>query len=72
VPLSWDDLMGFGLGVLRLAPGAFWGMTLNELAAVVRTAVRPQETPNRKTLAHLMLRFPDERPLQEATQQGIP
>ena len=28
--------MAFGLGVLKLTPAAFWGMTLKELAAVVR------------------------------------
>ncbi len=28
--------MAFGLGRLKLAPAAFWGMTLRELAAVVK------------------------------------
>ena len=38
-PLAWDELMAFGLGVLRLSPAAFWGMTLRELAAAMRGGV---------------------------------
>jgi uncharacterized phage protein (TIGR02216 family) len=29
----WSEAMAFGLGVLRLSPGAFWAMTPRELAA---------------------------------------
>lgn len=29
----WSEAMAFGLGVLRLPPGAFWAMTPRELAA---------------------------------------
>lgn len=53
--------MGFGLGVLKLSPAAFWGMTLRELAAALR-ALLPAEAERlgRARLGELMRRFPDE------------
>jgi uncharacterized phage protein (TIGR02216 family) len=59
-PFAWDDVIGFGLGLLRLSPDAFWAMTPRELAlaigAVTGRAAAPLE---RTTLAALMRRFPD-------------
>ena len=34
--LSLGDVMAMGLGVLGLAPGAFWAMTPTELEAAIR------------------------------------
>ncbi|MBY6239753.1 phage tail assembly chaperone [Methylosinus sp. Sm6] len=52
--------MAFGLGVLRLSPGAFWSMTPRELAAAAEGVygLRPR-APSRTTLDHLMRAFPD-------------
>ena len=56
--------MGFGLGVLRLPPEAFWRMTPRELAAAI-AAVRGRTAPPlaRAALDDLMRRYPDERRL---------
>ena len=35
-PFPWAHAMGFGFGVLRLSPDAFWRMTPRELAAAMR------------------------------------
>lgn len=54
--------MAFGLGTLRLAPDAFWSMSLPELLAIVDAAsgcdpaVRPMA---RNDLAALIARYPD-------------
>jgi uncharacterized phage protein (TIGR02216 family) len=52
--------MAFGLGVLRLAPDAFWAMTPRELAAAMR-ALLPADAaaPSRAGLSELMRRYPD-------------
>lgn len=61
-PFPWSRAIGFGLGVLKLSPDAFWAMTPRELAlaaeAVLGPAARP---PGRSVLAELMKRFPDGR-----------
>lgn len=59
-PFPWTDAMGFGFGVLRLAPDAFWRMTPRELAHAI-TAVRgPLPVPiDRTDFNDLMTRFPD-------------
>jgi uncharacterized phage protein (TIGR02216 family) len=59
-PLAWDAVMGFGFGVLRLSPDAFWRMTLRELAAAVRV-VMPDglDRFGRDGLRALMRRYPD-------------
>ena len=52
--------MGFGLGVLRISPDAFWRMTLRELAAAMEAVLGPQVAPlDRATFAALRARFPD-------------
>jgi uncharacterized phage protein (TIGR02216 family) len=48
--------MRLGLGELRLAPEAFWSMTLKELAA----ALPGPDAMARDDLSRLMKRFPDE------------
>ena len=59
-PFPWDAAMGFGLGVLKLPPEAFWRMTPRELACAVR-AVRGPVTPPlaRADFDALMRAFPD-------------
>lgn len=55
--------MAFGLGVLKLSPVAFWGLTLRELEAALigHHGRRPSigEAPTRADLARLMARHPD-------------
>ncbi len=57
-PFPWDEAMGFGFGVLRLSPEAFWKMTPRELAAAIR-AVRGPPPLERDALNELMMRYPD-------------
>jgi len=60
-PFPWKQAIGFGLGVLRLAPDAFWRMTPRELAYAIE-AVSGRGAPlNRDALRQLMERFPDGR-----------
>jgi uncharacterized phage protein (TIGR02216 family) len=57
----WDEAIGFGLGVLRLPPQAFWAMTPRELALAIM-AVTGGATPLRRLdLDVLMTRYPDDR-----------
>ena len=59
-PFPWDAAIGFGLGVLKLPPDAFWRMTPRELALAVRAIRRPEAEPiARETLDALAARFPD-------------
>ena len=53
--------MRFGLGVLRLAPRAFWAMTPRELHAAAEGlfGTRDGAPPNRENLDALMRAFPD-------------
>jgi uncharacterized phage protein (TIGR02216 family) len=52
--------MGFGLGMLRLAPEAFWRTTPRELAAAMEALLGPRAAPlDRATFAALRARFPD-------------
>lgn len=54
--------MGFGLGVLRLSPDAFWRMTPRELAAAMEAVFGPQAMPlDRAGFDALRARFPDRR-----------
>ena len=59
-PFPWDEAIGFGLGVLRLSPDAFWRMTPRELAHVLRARKGALAPPiARASLIDLMTRFPD-------------
>jgi len=52
--------MGFGLGVLRLPPEAFWRMTPRELAAAMDAVLGPRAVAlDRASFAALSARFPD-------------
>ncbi len=52
--------MGFGLGVLRLSPDAFWAMTPRELAAAMEAVLGPQAPAlDRAGFDELRARFPD-------------
>ncbi len=59
-PFPWKEAIGFGLGVLRLAPEQFWRMTPRELAYAIE-AVRGRSAPlDRAAFADLMTRYPDD------------
>ncbi len=59
-PFPWKQAIGFGLGVLRLSPEAFWRMTPRELACAIEALRGPQPAAlDRSALSHLMARFPD-------------
>lgn len=62
-PFPWDEVMRFGLGVLRLAPQDFWAMTPRELAAAHRglTGGSALAAPGRAELIELMAAFPDSK-----------
>ncbi|HXF53613.1 MAG TPA: rcc01693 family protein [Hyphomicrobiaceae bacterium] len=52
--------MAAGLGVLRLAPEAFWSMTPRELDAALSAMLGPAGTPlSRGELVSLIARYPD-------------
>jgi uncharacterized phage protein (TIGR02216 family) len=63
-PFPWRAAMGFGFGVLRLPPVAFWGMTPRELAAAI-DALRGSapESCSRDALTALIAAFPDFKPI---------
>ena len=54
----WEEFMRLGLGVLKLAPQAFWAATPREMAAAFPRARR--EVMARDGLAALMQMFPDD------------
>ena len=56
----WDEVMGAGLGLLRLSPKDFWSMTPREFERAM-SVLRPARasTPARAELIRLMEEFPD-------------
>jgi len=61
-PFPWAHAIGFGLGVLRLAPKDFWAMTPRELAFAISAARGSVSEPmDRASLDELMSAFPDVR-----------
>lgn len=62
-PFPWKAAIGFGLGVLRLAPEQFWRMTPRELAYAIEAATGRTPPLDRGTLGDLMKRYPDVRQL---------
>ena len=61
-PFPWKQAIGFGFGVLRLSPDAFWAMTPRELAYAIEAVRGPSAQPmDRTALTELMTRFPDDR-----------
>lgn len=63
-PFPWADVMGFGLGVLRLSPSDFWAMTPRELDAALLAVLGASSpaAPARSVLDLLMQRYPDSGP----------
>lgn len=58
----WDEVMRFGLGVLRWPPTVFWAATPREIAAAARPA-RPRGAPaTRADLERLLAAHPDPAP----------
>jgi uncharacterized phage protein (TIGR02216 family) len=58
----WREVMGFGLGRLRLAPREFWAATLRELLAAAEGLGAGRGAPmERDAFRQLMARFPDGR-----------
>lgn len=65
MPFPWKAAIGFGLGILRLSPQAFWSMTPRELACAIEAVNGPAVTPPaRDELHNLMKRYPDGRKLE--------
>jgi uncharacterized phage protein (TIGR02216 family) len=62
-PFPWKEAIGFGLGVLKLSPDAFWRMTPRELAYAIEALRGGGKPLARETLRDLMKRYPDERQL---------
>ncbi|HXF90184.1 MAG TPA: rcc01693 family protein [Xanthobacteraceae bacterium] len=60
-PFPWPRAIGFGLGVLRLSPDAFWKMTPRELAYAIEAATGRGAPLGRNELTALMQRYPDGR-----------
>jgi uncharacterized phage protein (TIGR02216 family) len=58
-PFPWDDAIGFGFGVLKLSPQAFWAMTPRELALAIQAATGATAPLARGDLAGRMKRYPD-------------
>lgn len=57
----WDDMIGLGLGLLRLAPRDFWAMTPREMAHVLNlfSGGGAASSPGKRSLDALMALFPD-------------
>jgi uncharacterized phage protein (TIGR02216 family) len=60
-PFPWKQAIGFGLGVLKLAPEQFWRMTPRELAYAIEAASGRSAPLDRAALTQLMKRYPDGR-----------
>ena len=59
-PFPWKQAIGFGLGILRLSPDAFWRMTPRELAYAIEAVSGLGQRPmDRAAFSDLMQRFPD-------------
>lgn len=59
-PFPWAEAMGFGLGVLRLAPRDFWSMSPRELSAAFDALHGRRRGLGPDGLAVLMAKFPDQ------------
>jgi len=60
--VPWQEVMAFGLGVLRLPSDTFWAMTLRELEAAASGAFGPPslwEPLTRRAFKFLMTTYPD-------------
>ena len=57
---SWQDLMAFAFGILKLSPDIFWSMTPREFNAAAMPYLTPFNQTGRTTLTALMQAFPDQ------------
>lgn len=60
--VPWQEVMAFGLGVLRLSSDTFWAMTLRELEAAASGVFGPPSlwaAPTRREFTALMKAYPD-------------
>lgn len=64
-PFPWQEAIGFGLGVLKLPPDAFWRMTPRELAAAIRAVTGIRAPLTRAAFVELLERFPDDKHEQQ-------
>ncbi len=62
-PFPWREAIGFGLGVLKLSPEAFWRMTPRELTYAIDAVRGRKPTLDRASFDDLMQRYPDVRQL---------
>jgi uncharacterized phage protein (TIGR02216 family) len=60
-PFPWKQAIGFGLGVLKLAPEQFWRMTPRELAYAIEAVSGRRAPLDRASFDELMKRYPDVR-----------
>jgi len=60
-PFPWSEAIGFGLGILRLSPEAFWKMTPRELSLAIAAATGRSAPIERGTFEQMMTRYPDGR-----------
>ena len=58
-PFPWREAIGFGLGVLKLSPDAFWRMTPRELAYAIEAASGRSAPLTRTRLDEMRKRYPD-------------
>jgi uncharacterized phage protein (TIGR02216 family) len=59
-PFPWKQVIGFGLGVLRLSPDAFWRMTPRELSCAIAAVTGVTGGPiERADVEGMMRLFPD-------------
>ena len=62
VAFPWDEVLGFGLGVLRWPPDVLWAATPREIAAAASAfAPTRAQAPERAEMAALMALFPDDQ-----------
>lgn len=61
-PFPWDEAIGFGLGILRLAPAALWALSPRELALAARMlrGGSSDQAMDRAALDALLARYPDQ------------
>ena len=61
MPFPWDDVIAFGLSVLRLAPADLWALTPIEIGSALNARRKKAvEPPRLAELEALIAAFPDE------------
>ena len=59
-PFPWKQVIGFALGILRLSPKQFWGMTPRELSYAIEVVTGRGAPIGRDAFTKLMKEFPDD------------